>query len=210
MTPPVQFFFLLVLVTCATTVRAVETGAPVPGSDLAIHLSVANEVMTVSTYPEITITLINHGTRKATLVLPGDGSERGWRTPIIGWAVKSSDDLTPYPKEVPLNTRPRCGDMNALERSEIISLDPGTSVTLSSAERPRLITPGRFHIRFYYLNVPNCGWNGGDLGHASDDAMQAMRASTPCFIISDELSVTVIGRPNVQEGPVPLPDRTAK
>ena len=38
-------------------------------------------------YAKITGELTNNGSKSISLVLPGDGSDDGWRTPYIKWSV---------------------------------------------------------------------------------------------------------------------------
>jgi hypothetical protein len=59
--------------------------------------------MTLGQQPQITATVTNKGSTPVTLVLPGDGSESGWRTPLVGFSsIKCGKDKPKHPATVPL------------------------------------------------------------------------------------------------------------
>ncbi len=104
----------------------------------------------------MTAYLTNTGTRSLTLVLPGDGSTSGWRTPTIEWLLEPS-------WQVPWMVR--CGNINALRRGEVFRLAPGETRELGPwIHLPGLRTPGTAKAVMHYSNVPDLEWRGIPLG----------------------------------------------
>src|SRR5919201_6135680 len=72
-----------------------------------------------------TATLLNKGKETVTLVTPGDGSDCGWRTPLVGWSVVKVSADNPragkHPDKVPLHRGARCGNVNALKADEVFT-----------------------------------------------------------------------------------------
>jgi len=70
--------------------------------------------------PPFSATISNRGQRVLTLVLPGDGSNGGDRTPIVRWeygpAVVRSSKV--------------CGNYRPLQPGEVFTLHPGTCQAL--------------------------------------------------------------------------------
>ena len=62
-------------------------GAPpqTPSSPLQVRLQFAETTIAVGVVPTPKVTLFNSGSAPLAIVVPGDGSEVGWRTPIVGW-----------------------------------------------------------------------------------------------------------------------------
>src|SRR5438067_2030418 len=94
------------------------------------------------------VSIINHGQQAVTLVQPGDGSDCGWRTPVIEWVingkvegagrlieeVSKADSPVRKPVLKPACLSPdfarsdRCGNINALKPDEVFVLKPGERV----------------------------------------------------------------------------------
>src|SRR5262249_657707 len=66
-------------------------------------------------YPRSSAEVVNRPGREITLVKPGDGSDCGWRTPVITWTVEGVK-----PRGVL-----RCGNVNPLRPNEVFTLKPG-------------------------------------------------------------------------------------
>ena len=70
---------------------------------------------------QFTIRIINTGSTTITLVEPGDGSDLGWRTPIITWQVQVVGSVYRSPGVGV------CGNINALRPGEVFDVN-GTPI----------------------------------------------------------------------------------
>ncbi len=139
--------------------------------------------------PEVfQVTIRNRGTETVTLVEPGDGSEVGWRTPILTWQVELVGAVHASPPYV------RCGNINVLRPQEVFDLKPGESHVLTHlVPAVRVTRSGTYKLRLRYENNPLLKWSGVPLAQHDPDAMQRVRQSTPCIAVSDQAVVTVTG-----------------
>jgi hypothetical protein len=160
---------------------------------LDLHISAKATSLTLGQQPQITATITNKGKAPVTLVLPGDGSESGWRTPLVGFSsIKIDKEKPKHPATVPLYRGGRCGNVNALKSNEVFSLAPGKSQDLSGwIGSPRFTEPGTYSVVFYYSNDPELKWRGIPLGKHDPDAMKRVEKSHKCLLISNELNLTV-------------------
>ena len=160
---------------------------------LDLHITAKDASLTLGQQAQITATITNKGKAPVTLVLPGDGSESGWRTPLVGFSsVKMDKDKPQHPSTVPLYRGGRCGNINALKSNEVFTLAPGKSQDLSAwIGCPQLPEPGTYSVVFYYANDPNLKWRGVPLGKHDPDAMKRVQGSNKCLFISNELKLTV-------------------
>jgi hypothetical protein len=135
---------------------------------LDLHISAKATSLTLGQQPQITATITNKGKAPVTLVLPGDGSESGWRTPLVGFSsIKIDKEKSKHPATVPLYRGGRCGNVNALKSNEVFSLAPGKSQDLSGwIGSPRFTELGTYSVVFYYSNDPELKWRGVPLGRA--------------------------------------------
>ena len=71
--------------------------------DVALKIHAPQAAIHSGDTPSFDATIINQGKKPVTLVLPGDGSESGWRTPVVGWSVVSAaEPRQTHPAEPPL------------------------------------------------------------------------------------------------------------
>lgn len=132
--------------------------------------------------------ITNRGDSPATLVMPGDGSLEAWRTPVVAWSVLPADDPTAVHTPPPSKPQFRCcGDLDPLTQDQLFTLRPGQSRVI--ARPPNFPGPGRYRIVYFYRNDPNLRWVGIYASHPS--TMQRLKHSTPCSLVSNELTVTV-------------------
>jgi hypothetical protein len=166
-----------------------QTGA----ATLGLHIAAKDESLTVGQQAQITATITNNGKAPVTLVLPGDGSESGWRTPLVGFSsIKMDKDKPRHPATVPLYRGGRCGNINALKSNEVFTLAPGKSKDLSGwIGSPQFTEPGTCSVVFYYANDPTLKWRGVPLGKHDPDALKQVEKSYQCLLISNELKLTV-------------------
>jgi hypothetical protein len=141
----------------------------------------------------IVIQISNVGEAPATFVMPGDGSSRHWRTPIVGWSCLPVESDKVHPKKPPLHTGGRCGNINRLRASEVFDVQPGAAVKLNEwAYFPLNLAVGKYRVVFYYTNKPDTKWKGLQLGKHDEKAMQRLKNSTPISLISNEVEVEII------------------
>jgi hypothetical protein len=164
---------------------------------LNLHITAKDASLTLGQQPQITASITNTGKPPVTLVLPGDGSESGWRTPLVGFSSRKMDkDKPKHPAAVPLYRGGRCGNINALKSNEVFTLAPGKSKDLSDwIGFPQFTEPGTYSVVFYYANDPALKWRGVPLGKHDPDAMKRVEKSHECLLISNELKLTVRDRP---------------
>lgn len=94
------------------------------------------------------LTLINEGARPVKLVVPGDGSEAGWRTPVLSWVAKKNG------KPVKERGGGRCGMMNPIKEDEVFTLAPGERRTISEWVGRPDVDPGTYEVELRYTNDP--------------------------------------------------------
>ena len=159
---------------------------------LDLHICSQGSLADPGQQPQITATITNKGSA-VTLVLPGDGLESGWRTPLVGFSsIKIGKDKPKHPADVPLYRGGRCGNINALKSSEVFTLAPGKSKDLTDwIGSPQLTETGTYSVVFYYANDPGLKWQGVPLGHARPRRHEAGGKSHKCLLTSNELKLTV-------------------
>ncbi len=125
--------------------------------------------------------LVNHGREPVEVVLPGDGSIVGWRTPIIKWSVVSETGV------IRQHSGGRCGNINPLELDEVVTLRSGERVSLVryGLFTPRLPSSGVVSVSLSYENDPHLEWGGLAMGPHESGAMARVRASTPLSLTSN-------------------------
>ena len=163
-------------------------------ADLELKIELKDQVV-INKHPRsLSKTITNTSSKDVTLVLPGDGSRYGWRTPVIGWSVIPADDKKTKHPEVPTPPKvvARCGNINALKADEVFTLKPGESKVIDRGVGiPPFPGPGKYRIKFFYSNIPDIKWSGVPLGKHDPQAASKIPGSTPCKLISNELIVTV-------------------
>jgi hypothetical protein len=147
---------------------------------VALELSPARQVIKVGEFPLLEVSLVNHGSQGVVLVEPGDGSDCGWRTPVVEWSGK------------PWQQSGRCGNINPLQAEEVFSLRPGESRQLSGwVGEPYLSGPGRYRVSVRYTNRPDHKWRGIPLDDHDATAMSEVRRSTPVTAVSNTIEIVV-------------------
>lgn len=152
--------------------------------DIALELSAAGTKVVRGEFPAFTVRLVNRGKVAVTLVKPGDGSECGWRTPIITWSVAPAQPKARYG---------RCGNMNPLRPDEIFELKPGERVKLSEwVGGPQMpLGPGKYQITVRYRNDPTMDWSKKGLGGHDPVAVKFAGRSTALDIESNAVEIVV-------------------
>ena len=172
---------------CSRGQEQVPAPTPAGGEDARLELRIEHRD---SPSPRGTwhAELLNHGPDAVTIVLPGDGSHRGARTPVVEWIVEHADGS---PAEV--RGTAHCGNINPLTDGEIVSLRSGGSAAFDRYGflPPKLPATGTFHVRLRYTNDPQREWTGIPLGAHAAGAMARVRASTPCTLVSNVVEITI-------------------
>jgi hypothetical protein len=183
-------------VACADDKPAGDPAKAGPdATGLVLEIKVDNAEATIGKPVKVTATVVNQGKEAVTLVQPGDGSDVGWRTPVVGWSavkVASADAKANHPDKPALDQSPRCGNINALKKDEIFTLEPGRKKDLAEwVGQPALPAPGTYKVVFYYANEPGRKWEGVPLGEHDAGAMARVQKSTSCRLKSNEVTITV-------------------
>src|SRR5258708_7501230 len=110
------YLFVPLALTAPATADEVEPTKPV----IAIELKTTTPVVKKGQYPRFTVEIVNRSGREITLVRPGDGSDCGWRTPVVLWAVEG----------IKPGRLARCGNVNPLRPDEVFTLKPGQRASL--------------------------------------------------------------------------------
>jgi hypothetical protein len=132
----------------------------------------------VTSWTSFTATLTNAGSRPVTLVMPGDGSLEGDRTPIVEWHFVPRTSVTPG----------FCGNINTLKLGEVFVLNPGESRELGNWALPSVME-GPYRARMTYINEPSTPWRGVPLGEHDRGEMRRLKRSDRCSVGSNEILV---------------------
>ena len=156
---------------------------------LRLAITTKNNVVSNAKPLEIEAHITNLGDKPVTLVQPGDGSNCGWRTPLIGWSVRPAGDMR-HPDKPRMTSQARCGNINTLGPDEVFTIESGATAKFSSwVMRPNIPGRGKHTVVFYYENRPDLQWKGIPLGRHDPAAMRKVKSSTPCKLVSNELIV---------------------
>lgn len=163
--------------------------APRDSSGLILKLTAEVTTVRVMEQPKVSIT-INVGREPAVLVRPGDGSDRGLRTPLVSWIVE------PVPGEGDpegiLRAVLPCGNINPVGPDAVFTLGPGDSETFSTRVWAAFSKPGKYRVRYEYENRPAMEWGGIPLGRGHDEeTLRRIRESTACKLKSNEVIFNV-------------------
>src|SRR4051812_31811566 len=84
-----RLLFLALVGTVAAPLLSAPAPAPTktPEPKLSLRLKAGAARAKASHKIKWEVTVVNRGKEAVKLVQPGDGSESGWRTPIIEWVV---------------------------------------------------------------------------------------------------------------------------
>jgi hypothetical protein len=179
----------LLLAACLSGVPPARTASKA-SSDLSLNLSVEATTIRVFEQPKVSIRITNRGREPVLLVRPGDGSERGLRTPLVRWLAE------PVPGEgdpgAILRAVLPCNNINAVGPDAVFTLAPGGSETFHARVGVGFSKPGKYRVRYEYENQPAMEWGGIPLGGGHDEAtLRRIRDSTACKLTSDEVIFTV-------------------
>ena len=181
---------LILLGTLASASALAQTpGIPACGVELRVRpesMVVQSDRGLIDFLRVLIAELVNSGDDTVRLIQAGDGSGAGWRTPILSWSVSAGPRYAP-------STFGRCGNINPLREGEVFNLQPGAVRRLTGWVPPLPgLAAGTYRLRLSYTHDPALKWQGLELGPHDDAEMQRVRASTPCHIESNEITLTVL------------------
>lgn len=129
--------------------------------------------------------LVNRDSRPIDIVMPGDGSSRGLRSPIVAWQRRTDDGSF---EEV---LAPGCGNYNALEPDGVVALLPGDSVTIPPIGLSYLPVPRNTvaTVVLTYEHDPDMQWSDGAMNAHHGPTMSRVRACAPLSLRSNEVQV---------------------
>jgi len=122
--------------------------------------------------------LVNGGGTPATVILPGDGSDAGWRTPIVHWTPDQGLVL-------------RCGNTDPLTADELMALLPGQRVALQFLGAPVFDKPGPCAVTLELEHNPTLNRSGFPLGVDDADTLERLRRLPAYRVRSNTLQVLV-------------------
>lgn len=165
----------------------------IPSSnDLGLHFLTSTPILKVGENPAISLYITNYGTETVTLVMPGDGSESGWRTPVVWSSTLEAGDLRPHSNTPDFTRISRCGNMNSLKWDEVFRLAPRESKEIGEwVWLPPFRKPGSYRVKIYYVNQPSLIWRRWELGPHNPIAMWRVKNSTETNLSSNEVLFTV-------------------
>ncbi len=163
----------------ATVAEAADAGEPSPSTSAVRPSSSCKlkaslrDVGPTPSGKRFKLLLKNEGTSAVRLVMPGDGSESGWRTPILTWSA------TQGTKPIAVRFGRHDAMMNRIEASEIFSLAPGASRELGEWVLAPSLPAGAYELRLTYRNDPGLT-SGKTAANASDEVKHLIADTTPC------------------------------
>jgi hypothetical protein len=185
--------------------------APAPRSEeakLQLRLTTATPKVKDASQTRLEVSIVNCGKKKVPLVQPGDGSDCGWRTPIIEWVIdgkvprglgqvdaKKSEDA----KQEKVELKPaclngglgigRCGNINSLRDKEVFELGSNKEVKFNEWVGVPSLTPGKHKVAVRYFNIPDLKWQG--LGRHDATAMARVKESYKVTLESNTVEIVV-------------------
>ena len=183
----------LVLILCLALVGT----SPSEDVDHDVALKIQGDTELMSRDPNHFLMLVdaeltNNGDLPIKMVLPGDGSVVGWRTPLIKWSVEKIDDVQNVQHEFHFRSGPRCGNINRVRAEEIVSLKKSETVSFEEGWISYPLIPcaaGKYAIKMSYENIPDLKWAG--MGYHQNYIMRKIRATDYIKIESNEIIVEV-------------------
>ena len=153
--------------------------------ELDLRFASDTAVFRVDENPTIKLYITNNGKDTVTLVHPGDGSEVGWRTPLVEWTIRETGSWNEHSLTEDLQLYGRCGNIKSLDWADVFRLAPGETKEIE-AWLPRFRAPGTYRVKFSYMNEPWKEWRGIARRMHNPIAMWRVKHSTECSLTSNE------------------------
>ena len=142
-------------------------------------------------YSEYSLTLKNGGDRPVTLVVPGDGSFDGRRTPVLTW-IATADG-----KAVVVEDDADCGMMNRIEADEVFTLAPDAVRELKSWVSTPSLVPGTYELALRYRNDPTLTRGTEERAEVA----RAVAATQACDVTSNAITSKLLRGGAADEAP---------
>jgi hypothetical protein len=127
--------------------------------------------------------LQNRGSRPVTLILPGDGSRMGRRTPVIEWLFTPGGKIRGFEG---------CGVLNAFRADEVFTLQPDETRIISQWVAPVELPPvSQCRAFLVYTNDPGLPFMGALQRPHDRAAIAQLLASDKCSVASNEIDITI-------------------
>ncbi|MFK7775974.1 MAG: hypothetical protein AB8F94_27870 [Saprospiraceae bacterium] len=164
--------------------------------EMDLRITTENKKLSLSKkeFPKVKVSLNNFTKDTIKILQPGDGSNVGWRTPTIRWSVIDLEKEESHPDTLPeiKEKISRCGNMNGLNRRDIVSLRPKFGIKLkwtSDPSIPRRL--GKYSVRFYFEHKPDSDWVMN--GYPENEGKRIINEETEeMFLVSNELVFEII------------------
>lgn len=158
-----------------------------PGPDIRIEVKVQRAVVKrgeKSKTPIVTVELVNHEKDPVVVIRPGDGSDCGWRTPVITW----------YLDEKKCSGIGGCANINPLQAKEIVELKAGGRLRLEEwlgVPPMEHFKPGIHHLYVEYDHRPDMKWGVFPRKTPESKTMERIRNSQPIKAVSNVVEIRV-------------------
>jgi hypothetical protein len=174
---------LLVIALFGAAAALEKQNAKEPTPEVIATLETTTPTVKKGEQPMLNLTLVNRSSGEIVLVKPGDGSDGGWRTPIVTCLVDG---------EVDGRLHRRCGNINRLKPDEVVTLKPGERLKMSEwLGTPSLPRSGTYKLSLRYVHDPKLEWKGIPLGMHDKGAMEKIKASRHIEVESNVVEITV-------------------
>ena len=188
---PVLAVYILMTTLAAGQGASRPSSLPVPPEPkLRIELKTDTPVVKAGESPRFSAELINDGEQPVAVVLPGDGSESAWRTPVVKW-----DPPPPVPGM-------RCGMFSRLKATDVALLEPGSRTTLEWIDHPALRS-GKNTVSLEIENVPEI--NVRDFDEPTQPIPKDVLATPRFTARSNVVEIEVKGDPYRENGEISPP-----
>ncbi len=128
--------------------------------------------------------ITNETSAKVVLLLCGDGSDVGLRPPRIEWSFIPVESRERHPKVVSSTSHRGFSEINAVRRSEVVTLKPDESRPLGEwIGIPTDLPPGRYRAVHYYTNDPKQKITGEPWEESEVGVERLIAESSPCKLI---------------------------
>ncbi|MCP4438273.1 MAG: hypothetical protein GY810_04950 [Aureispira sp.] len=193
--------------TCTTETENSNEAHDIEHQELfdSLELKIATATTTFSKSESgnylINAQLLNNSTDSLLVVLPGEGSVSGWRTPIMGWSIINLDsnevhsDNFPSIPELTL----LCANVNQVTEKDLTKIAPASSASLSWIDFHRVFDVktlnkvGTYSIKLYYKNTPDLDWEKiGYLSYTEEAAIRIKNETQEFMISSNEIIIKII------------------
>ena len=150
-----------------------------PAPELRLELSTSTPNLMLGDWLKFSAVLVNEGREPVTVVLPGDGSYAGLRTPIFRWTPARMGSFV-------------CTTISEIQPEEVVTLEPGKSVKVDRwLGQPALDHADRHAVFVELENVPDLKWGGHPLSEYGAGTMELVRKSQPFKVKSNVVIVEV-------------------